>query len=178
MQKNFLKFGMAILVGLLIINFFAYGDSRDNRGALADKTARARAEKKAAYTEEVRKIMEQSINAAPLIQVGDKAMVPRWEWCPVKNPDGIRNGNVFHKFNETCGIEEGGIIEVVGFVGNDLLVKYSAPDFRLTYGTPCPCGTALIIERSKFVEMTEEYQKIAQARDAEKNSIAAILEKK
>ncbi|MDD5489457.1 MAG: hypothetical protein PHP25_02140 [Candidatus Moranbacteria bacterium] len=179
MQKNFLKLALALLAGLLVISSFACDDSRDKeKDLLVNKIAKIIAERKAAYNKEVQSVLKQPVNSVPTIKIGDKALVPRGEWYPVKNPDGINNGNIFHEFNETCSIEVGGIIEVVGFVGNDLLMKYSAPDFKLTYGTSCPCGTALIVERLKFVKMTEKYGEIIRARDVEKNSIADALKKR
>ncbi len=99
---------------------------------------------------------------------------PSWTWVTVKNPDGIKNGNGFHDFNESCGIAEGGTLEVVKTMGDKVLVKYASPKSQ-GYGSECRNGTIFWMASEKYGRAEADYRKIIAARDAEKDEIWRIL---
>jgi hypothetical protein len=80
------------------------------------------------------------------------APISRWEWVDVVNERGVRqdyrNATITLKANDTCGIEEGGTVRVLGTKDNDVLVEYTAP--RPPLGTPCPSGVQLLTTVDRF----------------------------
>ncbi|MBU0707357.1 hypothetical protein KKG41_03220 [Patescibacteria group bacterium] len=87
---------------------------------------------------------------------GDSASVPSWDWVDVLNPTPVtqnfRNGNFPLSYEETCGIEAGGIITVLGEMSSTtLLVEYTAPGSPM--GTPCPSGVLFEIKKDDFNAM-------------------------
>jgi len=110
------------------------------------------------------------------IRIGSKAIIPDWQW--VQNINSIRqrfsNGTYILQAGETCGVEFGGFITVVGIrSGNNLLVEYTAPGNP--EGTPCPSGTRFIISRPEFMNMTRQYVAIRDATLAEKALVRQLL---
>jgi hypothetical protein len=85
-----------------------------------------------------------------MYQVGDKITVPSWQWVEVLNKESVKqefsNGAAPLRFKDTCGIEPGGFIEVLGFHveqgTTEALVKYTAPGKPV--GTPCPTGVIFL----------------------------------
>lgn len=48
-------------------------------------------------------------------RVGDRLPVPSWRWITVMNLEGVENNNSKDEFGETCGIDEDGDVEILGF---------------------------------------------------------------
>jgi hypothetical protein len=88
------------------------------------------------------------IGQSTKINKGDAAEVPEWTWITIMNPDGIESGNMFFEFEESAGIETPGIVTVVGFHENLVLVKYHISG--TVFGTRCPNGAIFFLEQKVF----------------------------
>ena len=125
-------------------------------------------------------IMVPSLAFAQNVKKGDTAVVPDWEWVDVMNPDPIIQNfsNRTHrlKYGETCGIEIGGTVTVVG-ISNDskVLVRYTAPDDPT--GTPCPTGVLFFTTEKKFSKMTSEHNQICISEQRERDLVKKLLNK-
>jgi hypothetical protein len=112
------------------------------------------------------------------IKKGDTAIVPNWDWIDVMNPVPVKQicqGKREIGYGETCGIQKGGTVKVVGIDGNRLLVIYEAPGESV--GTPCPSGVVFFISKNNFSKMTSEYQKACQVENYEKKLVKNLLGK-
>lgn len=97
------------------------------------------------------------------IYVGSKAEIDDWDWVDVLNLEAItqnyRNSSSDIGFNkngdyDTCGVEKGGTIEVLGILQDKrLLVEYTAPGNPA--GTPCPSGTHFMMQPGEFIQLME-----------------------
>lgn len=86
------------------------------------------------------------------VKVGDASvLVDAWEWVVVKNPNGIKNENGFFGFGDSCGVQAGNRITILGIKDNILLVRYN--NIKKEYGTPCPDNTVYMKEKSTWVSM-------------------------
>ena len=99
---------------------------------------------------------------------------PSWTWVEVKNPNGIKNGNGFHDFNDSCGVAEGGRLEKIKTIGERVLTRYASPKDQ-GYGTECGNGTIFWMDRVKYEHAEAEYNAIVTARELEKDYIWRIL---
>lgn len=111
------------------------------------------------------------------IEVGSEATIPGWRWVDVVNKKPVTqhfsNGSIPLTVGETCGVEFGGLITVVEFDDEDLLVEYMAPGNPI--GTPCPSGTRFIMNRSDFVSMNGLYVSNLNSFRAEKELVKRLL---
>lgn len=87
---------------------------------------------------------------------GSSTTIPSWEWVRVLNPTPVtqhfRNGGFPLKYEDTCGIEAGGVITVLGsLTSSTYLVKYTAPGSPM--GTPCPSGVLFEIDKNAYNKM-------------------------
>ncbi|MFZ2193646.1 MAG: hypothetical protein WAV31_05370 [Candidatus Moraniibacteriota bacterium] len=114
--------------------------------------------------------------AQTTIKKGDEARVPSWEWVDVMNQEAVaRNGSSPLGYGETCGIEMGGTVTVVGIdTDRGVLVRYTAPGNPI--GTPCPSGTLFFITQEVFSEMTGEYNRQLSDIEEQKESVKKLLE--
>jgi len=84
------------------------------------------------------------------LQVGDQETVLEWDWVyPNEELSDSRDYDAINK----CGIETGGILEVLG-VNNfgEVLVEYDSPSF-LTGGTQCPDGITYTMKAEDFAAL-------------------------
>jgi hypothetical protein len=111
------------------------------------------------------------------IMKGDTAKIPGWEWVNVMNPDPVRqnfSGSAkYLGYGETCGIEMGGTVKVVGIDGDRVLLVYAAPGNPI--GTPCPSGVMFFMSKENFSKMTAQYKMVCQSRDAKKDLVKKLL---
>lgn len=144
--------------------------------ALLFSTAMAGNEKIQVTTEfgaRVEKIRQSLPKTAADVVVGIETVVPKWQWIEVKNPDGIKSGNNDFKFGDTCGIDNGGIIQVVAKSGDRLLVKYFAKE--RAYGTKCPSGAVFFLTTEEFLKMGPQYFHLATTETQEKELVNKLL---
>lgn len=73
----------------------------------------------------------------------------------IKNLDVVKIGNNEFTYGDTCIIERGRIVTVVGIAGNRVLVRYFID--RTVYGTSCPNGAVFFLTKERFYEMRREY---------------------
>lgn len=110
----------------------------------------------------------------PDIKVGDVAINPRWTWVEVQNPNGRQNGNCFHEFGESVGIQVGGKLVVVAIKGDQALVSYESPRGQ-GCGTEAGNGTLFFVSKRNFTTMTADYQTIQTSKSKAKARILALL---
>ncbi|MCK5416814.1 hypothetical protein KAI92_05305 [Candidatus Parcubacteria bacterium] len=109
------------------------------------------------------------------VQKGDSAKVLSREWVDIKNPDPIKNRNVTFKYDDSCNIQCGGIVTVVGIHGDLLLVRYTIDD-KQSSGTLCPSDVVFFVAKEKFLTMTDKYnRRVQDEKTSEKNLIKNIL---
>lgn len=117
-----------------------------------------------------------SVNQGP-VTIGSKAVISKWMWATVENKKPLTqrfsNGDSKLRVGETCGVEFGGSIIVVGIEGENLLVEYFAPGDPM--GTPCPSGVRFLISKISFAAMNEEYTTKRDAILAEKELVKKLL---
>jgi len=114
-----------------------------------------------------------SLASAQEVKEGDTATVPGWAWVDVKNPEPIKSGNTSFGYNESCGIQHGGTVTVVGIEGNRLLVRYSIGGTQ--FGTPCPTGVLFFTTKETFSKMTAEYRRVRQSEQNEKDFVKQLI---
>lgn len=115
-----------------------------------------------------------SLASAQEIKKGDTATVPGWAWVDVKNRDPVKSGNgSSFGYGESCGIQHGGTVTVVGIEGNRLLVRYSIGGTQ--FGTPCPTGVLFFTTKETFLKMTAEYRRVRQSEQAEKDLVERLV---
>ncbi|MDP3710366.1 MAG: hypothetical protein Q8R29_01435 [bacterium] len=117
-----------------------------------------------------------SLAWAQEVKKGDTATVPGWTWVDVKNPEPVKSGNNDFGYGESCGIQHGGTITVVGIEENRLLVRYSIGGTQ--YGTSCPSGIIFFTTKETFSKMSAEYNRIRVAKQNEKDIVKRLLKKK
>ena len=114
-----------------------------------------------------------SLASAQEIKKGDTATVPGWVWVDVKNLKPVESGNISFDFGESCGIQYGGTVTVVGIERNRLLVRYSIDSNQ--YGTRCPSGVLFFTTKGRFSKMTEEYRRVWDAEQNERRLVRKLL---
>lgn len=107
------------------------------------------------------------------VKKGDVAIVPHWEWVTIKNEEGVRNNNCEYEYDESCGIDYGGVLTVIANHNGSLLVKYATD--KETAGTMCPSGAIFFISKKRFLSMTEEYNKIKEEKLEERFLVRKLL---
>ena len=118
-------------------------------------------------------LLVPSLASAQEIKKGDTATVPGWAWVDVKNLKTVESGNVSFDFGESCGIQYGGTVMVVGIERNRLLVRYSIDSNQ--YGTRCPSGVLFFTTKEKFSKMTTEYRRVWDAEQKERKLVKRLL---
>ncbi len=112
-------------------------------------------------------------------EVGDTAHISDWQWINIKNIEPVQQncsiGSLSLSIKEcrTCGIEFGGLIEVIAKDGKHLLVKYTAPGKPI--GTPCPSGIIFFIDEQAFNSMEKSYGEVKASRAAEEDTRKKFL---
>jgi len=107
------------------------------------------------------------------LSVGDRAVVPDWKWVNVINEDPVEQvfSNGYSELNkgDNCGVETGGIIEILDFPNaTNAIVKYQSPG--IPRGTPCPSGVVFEIDTKEFAGLTGAFtNKMNSVRDLRKN---------
>jgi hypothetical protein len=104
---------------------------------------------RAAQEEDLAKFAEAALNE-PLW--GARSTVARWDWVEVMNPDGIDAFGYDVEFLETCGIEAGGMVRIIGQHPDFGTLAYYTADPGLTpqgIGIPCPTGTLFVLESDR-----------------------------
>ncbi|MDD5749455.1 MAG: hypothetical protein PHO91_01550 [Patescibacteria group bacterium] len=111
----------------------------------------------------------------PIVNKDDTAKVPSWDWVDVLNQEVVYSGNNEFTYGETCGIECGGTVTVIGEVDEgNVLVRYTSPHGQ-TYGTPCPSGIIFQLSKERFTLMTAEYLANMKAEQEHRQKIANII---
>jgi hypothetical protein len=110
------------------------------------------------------------------IKKGATATVPGWKWVDVKNSAPLKIGKSSFGYGETCGIQRGGVVTVVGIEGDRILVRYSMPG--LPSGTACPSGVLFFTDKRTFSGMTAEHRRIDETERAEKSLVERLTGKK
>lgn len=103
---------------------------------------------------------------------GDSAIVPEWKWVDARNSSPVKSGNDTYSYGDTCGIERGGKLTVVGVAGDILLVSYSTDAPR--GGTSCLPGVNFLISEKEFSAMTTIYLATKGAEDKEKLLVQSL----
>lgn len=106
---------------------------------------------------------------------GETAINPTWQWIKVKNPEGMTNGNGFHGYDESAGIQEGGKLSVIEDMDDQVLVGYHSPDGQ-GYGSEAGNGTIFLMDKEAFLQSTALYEQKAVRQEEEKAQIRKILE--
>jgi len=108
---------------------------------------------------------------------GLKATVPDWTWVDVKNPDPVASLNNSFGFNDSCGVERGGTVQVIDEHQDQFLVRYTLPKkVGHAAGTRCPTGVIFFIPKTVFASMTAEYERVIQTEKDEKAFVERLLE--
>lgn len=113
-----------------------------------------------------------SLASAQEVKKDDKAIVSSWAWVDVKNPDPVESGNSSFGYGQSCGVQYGGTMKVVGIEGNRLLVRYSIDGTQ--FGSPCPTGVLFFITKESFSKMTAEYHRVRAAEQSEKDLVKRL----
>lgn len=109
-----------------------------------------------------------------LVNVGDKAQIPGWQWIYVMDSEPYRDGSVESVTGGICGVETGGTIEVLGFTKDEkAIVEYTAPGNPI--GTPCQSGVKYLVEPEEFVGLSAEYRAKIKAAGELKEDLQCIL---
>jgi len=106
-------------------------------------------QQRAAQEDELAAFAESTMNAPAW---GPRSTVARWDWVEVMNPDGIDAFGFDVEFLETCGIDAGGMIRVIGQHPRFGTLAYYTADPGLGYegsGIPCPTGTVFVLESDR-----------------------------
>ena len=83
-----------------------------------------------------------------IFRVGQRLPVPSWRWITVMNLDGNENDNGKHEFGDTCGIDEEGDVEILGFHKSESGDWQALCRFRVTKrraGTKCGDGAIFFL---------------------------------
>ena len=94
----------------------------------------------------------------------------------MKNPEPVESGNNSFSYNESCGIQRGGILTVVGVQDNRVLVRYTVDGEQ--YGTPCPSGVVFFTTKEKFSFMKDDadaFKCVKAKEESEKNLVKKLL---
>lgn len=109
-------------------------------------------------------------------------LTEEWKWIEVKNPDGIKSGNNFFHYNDSCGVRSGKKVRVIAIQDDKLLLRYSYPG--TVNGTLCPTGTIYFIKKDKWRSLSvskklleQREQKIQAEKDWIKKQISPKKEK-
>lgn len=94
--------------------------------------------------------------------------VPGFAWIVLEKP--TSNGNVAFAAGDSCSIQRGGFVSIVGFSDDNkrALVRYSLP--QQTFGAPCPSGAVFFLTTdalSSFPEAAKEADKEEMDRSSE-----------
>jgi hypothetical protein len=103
-------------------------------------------QKRMAQEDELAAFAEATLNEPAW---GVRVTVARWDWVEVMNPDGIDAFGWDVEFLETCGIDVGGTVRVIGQHPRFGTLAYYTADPGLTArgtGIPCPTGTVFVLE--------------------------------
>jgi hypothetical protein len=121
-------------------------------------------------------LLVPSLILAQDIKKGDKTVVPSWELVEVKNLEPIKSsGNRDFSYGDSCDIQKGGTVTVVGIDGERLLVCYSISGGP-QHGISCPSGVVFFIKKEHFTRMITEHNRVRAAEQAEKDLIKRLLE--
>lgn len=120
-------------------------------------------------------LLAPSVASAQEVKKDDVALIPGWAWVTVKNLEPIKNGNVTFGYDDSCGIQEGGTVTVIGVVEDRLLVRYSTSGVK--YGTPCPSGIHFFTTKESFSSLSTRYERARQAKQAERDLVERLIKK-
>lgn len=84
------------------------------------------------------------------VKKGDRALVPQGMLVEIMNPEGIRNDTTFFRFKDLARIDWPGIVIVLGFYKDQVLVKYD--EVRAAQGIICPTGAVFFLDKMVFVD--------------------------
>jgi hypothetical protein len=105
------------------------------------------------------------------------ATVGEWEWVTVVNTlplaQGYSNGTHPVSAGDTCGIEPGGTVRLLGSDAEGVLLEYTAPGTPM--GTPCPSGVRFLTSHAHFQGMTATYMAGQAAAQATKERVQRLL---
>ena len=130
-------------------------------------------------------ILVLALSVSPLvlaeeIKKGDTQTVPDREWVDVVNPKPVeqkyRGSTKDLKRGDTCSIQKGGKVTVIGIDGDRVLVRYTSP--APSIGTPCPSGVLFFVSKDKFQDMTPRYSEITAQEKREINTVKELLNQK
>jgi hypothetical protein len=122
-------------------------------------------------------ILVPAFSQSQNIKKGDVARVPEWAWVEVMNPEPVQNNyNIGFSFKEKCGVDSGGVIQVIGIKGDSLLVRYILK--RSATGSMCPSGTLYFVSKKEFITMTARYKKNTDKTVKERKAVEKLLNNK
>lgn len=123
---------------------------------------------------------EKSKQGPTALAVGQKIMVPGWQWVEMTKStrQEFRNGSKLLAKGDRCGIQEGATVAILGFSKDEqhALVEYSLEE--TSYGTPCPSGAEFFLTVKDLSTFDERYREITAKRKAEAEEVDLILEGK
>lgn len=107
-------------------------------------------------------LMENNID----IKKGDVFNIPRWRWVNCEMSDSC----------ETCGIEYGGTVKVIGeYDKKTVLCRYSNKYRIYSAGAPCVDGTLFLISKSELLNFQKESDKVTDAKKVHNKRIQQLL---
>lgn len=92
------------------------------------------------------------------------ATVAEWSWVDIVNP-GVPEG-------ETCGIQFGNTVELIGRSGARVLVRYLGSE---TAGTPCDGEELFFLDVKDYKSMTKRYEAEVTRRTRQKAEVERLL---
>lgn len=119
-------------------------------------------------------IQKTKIQEPLVVEIGDVAINPKWNWITVKNPKGRRNFNGFHDFGDSAGIKEGAKLTAVAIEGYNVLVSYESPKGQGA-GSEAGNGTLFFVPKQIFATMTADYESGQRLKANEKARILVLL---
>jgi hypothetical protein len=123
------------------------------------------------------KLLTRKVVAPHVIKKGDTAIVGKWDWIDVQNLHPVTqkfsNGQKPLVAGDTCGIEEGGVVTVIGVEGDRVLVRYKAPGSPM--GTRCPSGVIFFVSKDTFLGMSETYKQVMLQKENERLIVEKLL---
>lgn len=122
------------------------------------------------------KLTKVSSPAAPIVNVGDQAMVPEETFVIVLNERSVRNVNRSYKKGDLAYIKFNGSVTVVEVQASNVIVQYVQPDGANHGGTNCPNGALFALKTEDFATMNARYNAKLEMINADKAMVKNLLQ--
>ncbi|MEK7211509.1 MAG: hypothetical protein AAB731_02665 [Patescibacteria group bacterium] len=111
---------------------------------------------------------------APEIKRDEIIYVTEWRYVRVVNLASIAKEFSKWQYGDECAINGGGMAQVLGVVGDKVLLLYVVDDD--SFG--CANGVMFFVSRQEYLRMKASYEKKLRAEQAEKELVRKILDAK